>query len=192
MDNDDQPHEARVATDITESAPEPESAPPPFERFYRAELVRLIRFLRSLGANWDAAWDISQESFLKALRCWDNLVDPAKWIRTTAAREYRRAETRRADELPRMLRGGWEPRPQFDRLSLHTEETRVLATIASLPARQAEVMALTYDGYKPTEIAEILRDVYPRDNGITADAVRASLYQARHKLRRLLAGVKEV
>jgi DNA-directed RNA polymerase specialized sigma24 family protein len=173
------------------SAPEPESRSDSFERFYRVEVVRLIRFLHSLGATCDGAWDISQNCFTTALLRWDSLTDPPKWIRTTAAREYRRTQTRRADELPRMLRGGWEPRPLFDKLSLRTEEARVFAAIASLPPRQAEVMALTYDGYKPKEIAEILREVYPGEGDITTDAIRASLYQARQKLKRLLAGIKE-
>jgi RNA polymerase sigma-70 factor (ECF subfamily) len=162
-----------------------------FESFYRDELVRLLRFLRSLGASWEGAWDISQECFLTAMQCWGTLSDPPKWIRTTSAREYRRTQARRADELNRMLRGGWEPRPHFDKLSIAAEEAKALMAIASLPPRQAEVMALTYDGYTPVEIAEILGDVYPGDNGITGDAVRASLYQARHKLKRLLAGIKE-
>jgi RNA polymerase sigma factor (sigma-70 family) len=177
---------------MTGSAPGPERRRDAFERFYRTEHVLLIRFLRSLGASWEAAWDTSQECFLTALQCWDNLSDPARWIRTTAVREYRRNQVRRASELPRMLRGGWEPRPHFDRLDLSAQEARVFAAIGGLPPRQAEVMALTYDGYKPKEIAEILGDAYPGDHGITADAVRASLHQARQKLRRLLAGIKEV
>jgi DNA-directed RNA polymerase specialized sigma24 family protein len=177
---------------MTDSAPEPEPICGSFERFYRAEVVRLTHFLYSLGATWEGAWDISQNCFITALQCWDNLTDPPKWIRTTAAREYRHTQARRADELPRMLRGGWEPRPHFDKLSLHAEEAGVFAAIARLPPRQAEVMALTYDGYKPKEIAEILSDVYPGENGIRADAVRASLHQARQKLKRLLAGIKEV
>jgi DNA-directed RNA polymerase specialized sigma24 family protein len=178
--------------EMTDNVPELEAATDSFEDFYRQELVRILRFLRSLGADWERAWDVSQESFLKAMQCWGDLSHPGRWIRTTAAREYRRIEVRRAGELNRMLRGGWEPRPHFDKLSLHEEEAKVLAVIASLPPRQAEVMAFTCDGYKPNEIAEILLDVYPEENGITAEAVRASLYQARHKLKRLLAGIEEV
>lgn len=162
-----------------------------FEQFYRTEQVRLICFLRSLGASWDGAWDISQDCFLTALQCWGHLTDPPTWIRTTAVRAYRRTQARRADELPRMLRGGWEPRPHFDEPGLRTEAARVFAAIASLPPRQAEVMALTCDGYRPKEIAQILSEVYPGEGGITGDAVRASLHQARHKLKRLLAWTKE-
>lgn len=185
------PRRTRATAEMAGRAPEPRSAPGSFECFYREELVSLLRFLLSLGASREGAWDISQECFLTAMRCWKDISDPPKWIRTTAAREYRRTQARRADELNRMLRGGWEPRPHFDHLSIAAEETRVLTAIASLPARQAEVMALTYDGYKPKEIAEILHAVYPGENSITADAVRANLYQARHKLKRLLAGIKE-
>ena len=177
---------------MTGNAPEPEPAWVSFECFYRAEHVRLIRFLRKLGASWEEAWDISQHCFVKALKCWDSLRDPPSWIRTTIVREYRRIQARRADELARSLRGGWEPRPHFDRLDLHSQEAGVYAAIANLPPRQAEVMALTYDGYTPTEIAQILSDVYPAEDGMTAAAVRASLYQARVKLKRLLSGNEEV
>jgi DNA-directed RNA polymerase specialized sigma24 family protein len=154
--------------------PEPERIS--FDLFYRTEHLLVIRFVRSLGASWEEAWDVSQYCCVKALERWETISDPARWIRTTVMREYRRVRARRADELPRMLCGGWEPRPHFDKLDIRSEEARVYGIIASLPQRQAEVMALTYDGYKPKEIAEILTEVYPEDGGITADAVRASLH----------------
>lgn len=162
-----------------------------FDDFYRAEHLLVIRFLRSLGASWEEAWDISQYCCVKALERWDTIDDPPRWVRTTVIREFGRVRTRRADELPRMLRGGWEPRPHFDKLDFRSQEAQVHGLIGALPQRQAEVMALTYDGYKPKEIAAILSEVYP-GGGITTDAVRASLHQAREKLKRLLVGVREV
>lgn len=104
-----------------------------FECFYRADIVWLTTLLRKLGASWDDSWDISQDCLLKAMRKWDKLTDPPKWIRTTVLREHRRVQARGNDELPRMRRGGWEPRPHFDKLDLREEEASVLAMIRRLP-----------------------------------------------------------
>jgi DNA-directed RNA polymerase specialized sigma24 family protein len=117
-----------------------------FDDFYRSEHLLVIRFLRKLGATWDDAWDISQACFTKALDRWESLSNPAQWVRTTALHEYRNGQARRADELPRMQRGGWEPRPHFDKLDVGSQESRVCGMIGTLPPRQAEVMALTYVG----------------------------------------------
>lgn len=163
-----------------------------FASFYRTEHRQLIRFVRSLGASWDEAWDIGQECFVEALTHWDTLSVPHRWIRTVAVRLRQRTRARAADELPRLLKGCWQPRPYFDELDFHPDEAHVYKVIASLPPRQAEVFALTYDGYTPKEIAEILSEVYPAEDCITTDAVRASLYQARDKLRRRLNGNWEV
>jgi len=46
------------------------------------------------------------------------------------------------------------------------------------------VMALTYDGYSPSEIARIISVAHGLT--VTPDAVRGSLLQARKKLRLLL------
>jgi RNA polymerase sigma factor (sigma-70 family) len=54
----------------------------------------------------------------------------------------------------------------------------VLRLLAQLPARQRQVMAWTYDGATPTEIADALR--------INPDAVRGSLKKARASLRQYL------
>jgi RNA polymerase sigma factor (sigma-70 family) len=47
----------------------------------------------------------------------------------------------------------------------------VLRLLDKLPPRQRQVLAWTYEGYTPTEIAEELR--------LTPEAVRANLYKAR-------------
>jgi RNA polymerase sigma-70 factor (ECF subfamily) len=50
--------------------------------------------------------------------------------------------------------------------------------IEQLPPRQRQVLAWTYDGATPTEIAEALQ--------ISPDAVRANLHKARAAMRRIL------
>jgi RNA polymerase sigma-70 factor (ECF subfamily) len=64
--------------------------------------------------------------------------------------------------------------------TLGPEQARVLQVLRLLPYRQRQVMAWTYDGYTPAEIATFLN--------LDAGAVRASLHKARETLKRQLIG----
>src|SRR5262245_55883986 len=168
----------------------PDTGREPFDVFYKGEHLRLIRFLRKLGASWEDAWDISQHAHIEAFVRWDHIEKPIAWIRITARRAYRSLQVRENQNIVRVLCGDWQPRPHFDRLHLRHEEEKVCDALARLPPRQAEVMAWTYDGFPPAEIAEILSELYPDEGAVTPDAVRASLYQARKKLKREFAGAE--
>jgi RNA polymerase sigma-70 factor (ECF subfamily) len=98
-----------------------------------------------------------------------------------ASREYGRrfADCREdpTDELP-------EPCPLLvDPLHegvLHSEQAAwVLAVLDLLPPRQRQVLAWHYDGYPPSQIADILR--------ITPANARVALHHARETLRSYLA-----
>jgi RNA polymerase sigma factor (sigma-70 family) len=54
------------------------------------------------------------------------------------------------------------------------EHHEILRLLNMLPPRQRQVVAWTFDGYSPAEIANELR--------ITPEAVRASLFKARRTL----------
>jgi len=176
---------------VSEGAPGCRPGPGSFESFYETELPQLIIFLVKQGASWDDAFDVGQECCVKAFERWHKISEPATWIRTTAVREYCRRQARSREEITRALCGGWEPRPHFDKLDVHAEEAAVYEAIASLPPRQAEVMAWTYDGYQPAEIAKILTGLHPHEPPIAPEAIRASLYQARKTLKTLLGPKKE-
>ena len=70
------------------------------------------------------------------------------------------------------------PRTWIRTTAVRIYRRQVLMTLRGLPVRQREVMAWKYDGFSVREIGEFI--------GITDDAVRASLYQARRRLRRRL------
>ncbi|HEY7486585.1 MAG TPA: sigma-70 family RNA polymerase sigma factor [Streptosporangiaceae bacterium] len=152
-----------------------------FANFFAEELPGLLVFLLRQGAGREDAWDAVQESFIRAYLNWQQIDNPRTWIRTTAVRIYRRKVTRDR-EVPVDMREERHPPPLFTELDQeldHDEECRlVLGLLRGLPVRQREVMAWSYDGYEPHEIAEFI--------GISDDAVRASLYQARRRLRRHL------
>lgn len=149
--------------------------PGSFSEFYRAEFSKVVAFMVMSGAGDADARDAAQEAFVAALRCWKTIASPGAWVRKTAWRAHLKRQLRVAGEVERAARADWAPRPDFDRLDIPEEEKRVLRLIAKLPPRQRQVMAWHFDGYSDDEIA--------RFTGLRNDAVAASRYQARQKLK---------
>ena len=159
-----------------------------FEAFYRADHLRLLRLLMHFGAGVDDAWDAAQETYALACLHWGEIErNPAGWTRRTALREYRRLSSRSREELRRAQLDRRLLSPHLDELDLPEEVKRVNEAIARLPRREAEVMALTIDGFKPREIAKLLSDIRPDLRPVTANSVSSALRQARQKLRQELA-----
>jgi RNA polymerase sigma-70 factor (ECF subfamily) len=129
-----------------------------------------------MGARLPDAADLAQDTMIEAFNKWQAIEHPRAWTRRVASRKY-----------GRRLAGAEAPVDQVDGRPLlparcdladweqHREIRRLLAL---LPSRQRQVMAWTYDGYKPHEIAAEL--------GITAEAVRSNLKLARRKLAQQL------
>jgi RNA polymerase sigma-70 factor (ECF subfamily) len=124
------------------------------------------------GARLPDAADLAQDTMIEALNNWQTIEHPRAWIRRVASRKFGRS-----------LAGTEEPVDQVDGRPLlparcdltDWEQHRdIRHLLALLPPRQRQVMAWTYDGYEPHEIADEL--------GITAEAVRSSLRLARRKL----------
>lgn len=147
-----------------------------FAEFYRAQTPGLVRFLAWIGAGLPDAADLAQDTMTEAFSNWQIIEHPKAWIRRVASRKYLRrvASTEehvdQVDGCP-LLQAGHE----LTDWEQHHEIRRLLAL---LPPRQRQVMAWTYDGYQPSEIAAEL--------GITAEAVRSSLKLARRKLAQQL------
>lgn len=146
-----------------------------FELFYTGELRKLAAFLIVQGARpWQAA-DVAQEAMIEAYRQWDAIDTPRTWVRTVAQRAWwRQAETARR-EIPHddLLEGGallsLDESDEIDARHAFIQALQLLAP------NQRIVMAWTYDGYQPTEIATVL--------GKPAATVRATLRDARAVLR---------
>ncbi|WP_084557636.1 sigma-70 family RNA polymerase sigma factor [Couchioplanes caeruleus] len=102
-----------------------------------------------------------------------SLATPRAWARRVAAREL----ARRVAELDYEILTDQVPeRPALlaNNADLSEQSRRIVAAIQELPPRQRQIMAWTYDGYAPAEIAEEL--------DITPEAVRSSLRKARRSL----------
>jgi RNA polymerase sigma factor (sigma-70 family) len=143
-----------------------------YSAFYRAEVKALVNFLLWMGAGLADATDIAQETMIEAYQSWPSIRHPRAWTRRVASRRYGRQqfgqEVVTEQELLSLLlpasadNAAWEQRHD------------VLRLLATLPWRQRQVMAWTFDGYQPKEIAVEL--------DVTPEAVRASLKLARRTL----------
>lgn len=151
-----------------------------FAAFYRDRLPALVVFLRYLGARREDALDVAQETMRKAWQGWDEIDDPPAWCRVVASRDFcdratsREARNSSLDELDRRGRG---PSPLASAEALEEVESRhdLLRLIADLPPRQRQVLAWTYNGAAPREIADAL--------GMRSSSVRSTLRHARAALR---------
>jgi RNA polymerase sigma factor (sigma-70 family) len=157
-----------------------------FSAFYRTHVERVVVFLRFQGATWAEAADAAQEAMTRAYQRWGSLTRPDAWVRTVATREFiRRRVNGREDPaeltpepVTALLRD-----PTADAAESDAEELQVRQRLQQLSPRQRQVLAWTYDGYTPTEIAQHLSTP---DHPVTSDAVRANLRLARRTLSRLL------
>jgi RNA polymerase sigma factor (sigma-70 family) len=153
-----------------------------FSKFYIENVPRLVAFLVCEGFSVIDAADCVQETLIDALPpVWATLRHPYAWCRLVAHRKacdlaQRRRETPFADpELagsPLIAHG-------FDMENFESDHD-FLRWLARLDgSKQREILAWTYDGATPAEIAAQL-DMDPA-------TVRSTLRHARAALRRLRA-----
>jgi RNA polymerase sigma factor (sigma-70 family) len=130
-----------------------------------------VAFLLYLGGPLADAADAAQAAMIDAFQVWSTIRTPKAWVRTVASRVLLRCiaavrETPTEETI--------EPTPLLPSPTPITEwEQRheVLRLIRLLPSRQRQVLAWTFDGYTPAQIADIL-DLDPA-------AVRQNLRKAR-------------
>jgi len=153
--------------------PEP-PADATFIAFYREFVPTLVAFLLWQGARLPDAAEIAQETMLQAYRHWVTVRQPRAWARRVASRMY----TRRIASIEEFTVSEVPDRapllPSQTNLEAWEQRHEILRLLATLLARQRQVMAWTLDGYGPSEIAEELR--------ITPEAVRSNLMKARRAL----------
>ncbi len=146
-------------------------------------LPRVYRFALRLTGSRQEAEDLAQETFLKAWRRRGQLRDDRSsvvWLFTICKNLWNdrlRRKTRRPkvvgtpDEHESTAAG-----PDHN-MMVQDDLRRVLEAMDLLPARQREVLYLhACDGLSLREIAEVLE--------ITSEAAKASLFEARKRLRR--------
>ena len=146
---------------------------------------------RLLGNRADAE-DCFQETFLAAVQVWRR--EPVQYPHALL---QRLATARALDRLRRRYRRGaheagaveWDDLSTGDRPPGELAESaelseRLREALAELPAKQAQAFCLFYlDGWDYQQIADHLE--------ATVNAVGVLLHRARHRLRELLANVRE-
>lgn len=147
-----------------------------FRLFHRAQMPRLVAFLMVQGAPADAAADVAQDAMIEAYRHWDDIDAPRAWVRLVATRGWGRRARRDRAEVPHDDLSSRVSLLSPDDVEAVEAHHTFLAMVRDLPELQRHVMAWTYDGYQPTEIAVFL--------GKNPATVRSALRDARETLRR--------
>lgn len=149
-----------------------------FNGLFRKEYSRVVKVVMYAGATFEEAEDAVSAAMARAYACWPVLHYPAAWVRKVALHLYFKkvgkdrirghAETAasRLECLDRVSTGAHEE---------PDERSRVIAVLRCLSPAQRTAMALTFDGYTPTEIAKLLHQ--------NAATVRSNLRHARMRLR---------
>ena len=143
----------------------------------------LWRYARSLTGDTDAAWDVTQETWMAILAKLKKLSDPA-WF---AAWAYRIVHNKAADRARRAARRkrltDTLAREQCPRQPPPTENPGddLADALRKLAPGRRELLMLKYDrDLNLLEIALVL--------GIPVGTVKSRLYQARNELKRILEG----
>lgn len=162
-----------------------------FERLYRAYYDRIVRFIvATFSFSLEEARDLSQETFKRVYQHMDTYAPDSDeaYLKTVARNvvlnEIRRRNTLRHGEhttsideavaVPDKQSAGPEKA-----LSRRETVARIREAIQSLPPRPRACMLLFLQGLSYKDMAARLC--------VTVDAVKACLYEARKRLRVLLA-----
>jgi RNA polymerase sigma factor (sigma-70 family) len=116
----------------------PEALPPSFEAFYRRSWRDAVGWAAGLTGDVGAGEEIAQEVFVRAAERFDELENPAGWVRVAvvnAARSWHRARVRR---LRREQRSASPDRAH----AVGTDE--LLGSLACLSYGQRAVVVLRY------------------------------------------------
>ena len=146
-----------------------------FVEFYKQAAPRLVAFMRWQGASLPDAAECAQEALTESLPRWATIEYPYAWCRRVASRLYARRVARLEEPVEDAETAGSPLLAPGTGLEAFEQQHSVLRTLDRLPSRQRQVMAWTYDGATPSEIAAELQ--------ITPEAVRSNLKKARAALR---------
>ena len=142
-----------------------------FSLFYKDQLLRLVAFLMvGHGVRRDDAYDIAQATMVDAYRSWDSIDHPRAWVRGVAVRIMGKRPKPTANLAEEGLPAAQDTAEEIETIRVF------LPLLDTLPPLQRQVMAWTYDGYRPTEIAAAL--------GLPAVNIRSALRDARAALRK--------
>jgi RNA polymerase sigma-70 factor, ECF subfamily len=146
-----------------------------FDAFYVAEYPSVVRLLVALCGRRDVAEELTQDAFVAAHQRWHNVGTyerPGAWVRRVAMNRALSSLRRRTTEARLLVRLG---RERERLIEMPTNESELWQAVRALPARQAQVIALTFlEDRSVAEVAELL--------GCDENTVRTHLRRARESL----------
>ncbi len=147
-----------------------------FERFYRDERTRVVALAYALSGNRAGAEDLAQDAFLATHQRWDEIDNPAAYVRQTVA-NLANSRFRRLGRESRVLARLYGRRDEFSELA--PDDAEFWRAVARLAPRQRAVVALFYvDDRSIAQIADTL--------GIAPGTVKSTLHDARAALALVL------
>jgi RNA polymerase sigma factor (sigma-70 family) len=168
------------------------------EQLFREQYPRVVAFFRRKGFSPEETQDLAQQVFLRVAKNIGQLAQPAAaigWLMIVTTNIWKN----RLRSQHAAIRSGTEisldrqpeehpaleivaPQPSATDALIESEHReRLREAIASLAPRQRQILLLRLEGDLP------LRTI-ATDLGISVDAVKTSLYQAKRRLREKLTG----
>jgi RNA polymerase sigma-70 factor (ECF subfamily) len=154
------------------------------ERLYEEYQRPLLAYLKRLVSDHEAAEDLCQDTFAKALQRWEqhnaqsNVVAWLYRIATNNAYDHLRRRRRRI--LTRLIELEAFPTATSAPESRLAESEPVRAALARIPPQYRVPLLLTSQGHSTEEIAAAL--------GCSCLAVKMRLFRARERFRRVYRG----
>lgn len=149
-----------------------------FEQLYAAERRGMLALAIALSGRVEIAEELVQEAFLRAHRNWrhvQSLDRPGAWVRRVLLNLATSRARRAAVEARGLLRLGGQRHAHAHAAPADAATVEFWTLVRSLPARQAQVVALYYGEDRSTaDIAQILE--------MAEGTVRAQLANARRSL----------
>ena len=151
------------------------TAPVDFEQVYRDHFRAVLALAYGLAGSRSAAEELAQEAFLDAYRNWERIGrydDPGAWVRRVVMNRSVSGVRRRMAEVRALTRLGARRAVPAE---LPDDAAEFWRAVRSLPARQAQVVALHYvEDRSVADIAAIC--------DIAEGTVKAHLFKARATL----------
>jgi len=161
--------------------------PVAFDVFFAESSPRVLARALVLAANRHDAEDAVQDAYAEALRRWDRIGRydaPEAWLHLVVRQRLWRASARwrRQTSLTTLELDAWRATSGDPEQAVLVGG--VLAAVAALPRRQRTMLVMhCLQGMKQHEIADELR--------VRPNTVAASIFKARHALRRSLDALVE-